>query len=78
MLDRIKEIRNNLKKFTTPYDLAGSHRTSNMIDRLMLRMDRYLFNIQYFHGNIESAELGICAWALVNNFAPSNSRIVQK
>ncbi|ACN13235.1 hypothetical protein HRM2_01120 [Desulforapulum autotrophicum HRM2] len=50
-----------------------------MIDRLMQRMDRYLFNTQYFHGNIESAELGIRAWALIiNNFAPSNPMTVQK
>jgi hypothetical protein len=78
MLDKIKKIRNNIRRFTKPYDLAGSHRTSNMIDRLMQRMDRYLFNTQYFHGSIESAELGIRAWALINNFAPSNPRTVKK
>jgi hypothetical protein len=78
MMDKIEKIRNNLTKFTKAYDLPGSHRTSNMIDRLMQRMDRYLFNTQYFHGNIESAERGIRAWALIHNFAPSNPRTVQK
>ncbi len=54
MMDKIQKIRNNLEKFTKAYDLPGSHRTSNMIDRLMQRMDRYLFNTQYFHGSIKS------------------------
>ena len=44
MMDKIQKIRNNLEKFTKAYDLPGSHRTSNMIDRLMQRMDRYFFN----------------------------------
>jgi len=78
MMDKIKKIRNNLVKFSKAYDLPGSHRTSNMIDRLMQRMDRYLFNTQYFHGSIESAERGIRAWALIHNFAPSNPKTIQK
>ena len=78
MMDKIKKIRNNLVSFSKAYDLPGSHRTSNMIDRLMQKMDRYLFNTQYFHGSIESAERGIRAWALIQNFAPSNPRTIQK
>ena len=69
MMDKIEKIRKDLVKFTKAYDLPGSHRTSNMIDRLMQRMDRYLFNTQYFHGHVESAERGIRAWALIQNFA---------
>ena len=78
MMGKIEKIRNNLLQFTKAYDLPGSHRTSNMIDRLMQRMDRYLFNTQYFHGSIESATRGIRAWALIQNFAPSNPRTIQK
>ncbi len=78
MMDKIEKIRKNLIVFTKAYDLAGSHRTSNMVDRLMQRMDRYLFNTQYFHGSIEAAELGIRAWALIQNFAPSNPLTIQK
>jgi len=51
---------------------AGSHRTSNMLDRLMQRMDMHLFSAQYFHGFLSSAELNIRAWALILNFAPLN------
>ena len=78
MMGKIEKIRNNLLQFTKSYDLPGSHRTSNMIDRLMQRMDRYLFNTQYFHGRIESATRGIRAWALIQNFAPSNPETIQK
>lgn len=49
-----------------------------MIDRLMKRMDRHLFNTQYFHGSPETAERSIRGWALIENFAPSNPRTIQK
>jgi len=71
-MDKIGKLRSNLSKFSQAYDFPGSHRTSNMIDRLMQRMDRHLFSIQYFHGNRDSANLSIRAWALIQNFAPFN------
>ena len=72
MMDKIAKLRNNLPSFSIAYDFPNSHRTSNMIDRLMQRMDRYLFCTQYFHGNLDSAISGIRGWALIHNFAPSN------
>ncbi len=62
-------------------DLAGNHgnsRTSNMLDRLMQRMDRHLFSAQYFHGSKKAAELSIRGWTLIQNFAPWNPRTVKK
>ena len=59
------------------YDHPRAHRTSNMLDRLMQRMDRHLFSAQYFHGSQESANLSIRGWALIQNFAPSNPRTVK-
>jgi len=41
-------------------------------------MDKYLFNTQYFHGSLESAEFSIRAYALIQNFAPSNPRTIKK
>lgn len=70
--DKIDKLRNNLSSFSIAYDFENSHRTSNMIDRLMQRMDRYLFCTQYFHGSLESAILSIRGWALIQNFSPSN------
>ena len=72
IMDKIGKLRSNLPKFSRAYDFPGSHRTSNMIDRLMQRMDRHLCSIQYFHGNRDSANLSIRAWALIQNFAPFN------
>ena len=77
-MEKIKKIRNNLASYTGAYDHPEAHRTSNMIDRLMQRMDHHLFATQYFHGSLYSAEMGIRAWALIFNFAPSNPVTVAK
>ena len=53
-------------------------RTSNMIDRLMQRMDRHLFSTFYFHGHLASAKLSIRGWALIHNFATCNPTTVKK
>jgi hypothetical protein len=78
MSDKIEKVRKNLGSFTITYDFPHAHRTSNMIDRLMQRMDKHLFSTQYFHGSKLSAELNIRGWALILNFAPSNPYTVKK
>ena len=78
MVQQIEKVRNHLSAFTSAYDFLGAHRTSNMLDRLMQRMDRHLFAAQYFHGTLKSAECHIRAWALLINFAPSNPLTVKK
>ncbi|MEA3344476.1 MAG: hypothetical protein U9Q16_02250 [Patescibacteria group bacterium] len=78
ILKPIIKLKKNIKAYSSCYEHEGSHRTSNMIDRLMQRMDRHLFSTQYFHGNYESAELNIRGWALISNFAPSNPATVKK
>ena len=78
MLKPIQKMRENINRYSIAYDFMGAHRTSNLIDRLMQRMDRHIFNIQYFHGKIDSAELNIRGWALIHNFAPSNPFTVKK
>ena len=78
ILNPIKKLKKNIKFYSSYYDHVGAHRTSNMIDRLMQRMDRHLLSIQYFHGTYGSAELNIRGWALINNFAPSNPATVKK
>lgn len=74
----IKKMGQNLSDYKAAYDYPKAHRTSNMLDRLMQRMDRYLFSIQYYHGTVRAAEHGIRGWALIQNFAPSNPRTVKK
>ncbi len=55
----IMKLKNNLSAYSKAYDLPGCHRTSNMVDRLMQRMDRHLFSTFYFHGSLQAAELSI-------------------
>ena len=74
----IKKLRQNIAEYKVAYDHPNAHRTSNMVDRLMQRMDRHLFSTQYFHGTMAAAELGIRGWALIQNFAPYNPRTVKK
>jgi len=76
--ERISKMRKNAADFAAASDFPGAHRTSAMPDRLMRRMDRRLFNTQYFHGSVSSAELGIRGWALILNFAPSNPYTANK
>jgi hypothetical protein len=64
--------------YAVAYHYPSCHRTSNMLDRLMQKMDRYLFMMRYFHGHLHSAELAIRAWALAQNFLPYCSRSKQR
>ncbi len=78
ILKPIKKLKENLSDYSQAYDFPGCHRTGNMIDRLMQRMDRHLFSTFYFHGNLTSAELSIRGWALIHNFAPCNPHTIKK
>ena len=73
----IEKLRKNIADYKAAYDYPDAHRTSNMVDRLMQRMDRHLFSTQYFHGSIAAAELSTRGWALIHNFAPYNPRTVK-
>ena len=68
----IMKLKKNLSAYAKAYDFPGCHRTSNMVDRLMQRMDRHLFSTFYFHRSLQVAELSIRGWALIQNFAPCN------
>jgi len=58
-------------RFLPAYDCPTCLRTSNMIDRLMRGMDKYLAAHQDFHGTLVSAEYGIRSYCLLTNFRPS-------
>lgn len=78
MMKTLVKMRKRLSSYAVAYDHPGAHRTSNMLDRLMQYMDRYLFSSRYFHGKLNTATLGIRGWALIYNFAPSCPRTRQK
>jgi len=72
--ETITKICNRAHDYAIAYDNPHCLRTSNMLDRLMQKMDRFLFMMRYFHGHLHSAELSIRAWALAQNFLPYCSR----
>ncbi len=59
-----------VERFVVAYDHPHAHRTSNMLDRHMNPMARWLDGTRFFHGHWSSSERSIRAWALLNNFGP--------
>jgi len=78
ILTPIEKLRKNIADYSVAYHHPNAHRTSNMLDRLMQRMDRHLFSTQYFHGSMDAAQLSIRGWTLIHNFAPWNPMTVKK
>jgi hypothetical protein len=64
--------------FVRAYDHPGCCRTSNLVDRLLRRLDYHLFCTQHLHGTPEAAEQGLRGWALIHNFAPSCPETVRE
>lgn len=74
--DHIAKIVARKEEFKTSFDCPSAKRTTNMVDRLMKPIDRFLFMKQYFHGDYKNAELMLDALALVINFMPYAPRTV--
>ena len=64
--------------FLRAYDYPGCYRTSNLVDRLLRRLDYHLYCTQHLHGRPEAAEQGLRGWALIHNFAPSCPETVRE
>ena len=73
-VESVKKLCGRAHEYAKAYNHPTCKRTSNMLDRLMQRMDRYLFMNKYFHGHLHTAELGIRAWVLAHNFLPYTPR----
>jgi hypothetical protein len=69
-LEAILKLCARAPEFIKAYDYPTAHRTSNMLDRLMDRMDRRFYTAHYFHGHLMTAEYGVRAVALLQNFQP--------
>lgn len=70
VLEAVRKLYSKVDRFVLAYDHPLAHRTSNMLDRHMNLMDRWLFSSRFFHGHWTSAERSIRAWALLHNFGP--------
>ena len=64
--------------FVRAYDHPGCYRTSNLVDRLLRRLDYHLYCTQHLHGTTVAAEQGLRGWALLHNFAPSCPETVRE
>ncbi len=73
-LSRLRKLCRRASEFKVAYRFPSSHRTSNMLDRLMNHQDRLLYNMQYFHGNRESAQRYLRSMALIWNFHTIGAR----
>jgi hypothetical protein len=64
--------------FLKAYAHRGCHRTSNLVDRVLRRLDYHLSCTQHLHGSTTAAEQGLRGWALIQNFAPSCPETVRE
>lgn len=78
VLEAVRKLCAKVDRFALAYDQPLAHRTSNMLDRHMNLMARWLDSSRFFHGHWTSAERSIRAWALLHNFGPYCSRIKTK
>lgn len=69
-LQAVEKLCAKTDRFILAFDYPQAYRTSNMIDRHMEPMARWLADARFFHGHWCSAELQVRAWALFHNFWP--------
>lgn len=69
-LTAILKLTAKTPEFIKAYAHPGAYRTSNMIDRQVEPLARYLYHTKYFNGHLSSAERTVRAWALAHNFLP--------
>jgi hypothetical protein len=67
-LEAVLKLCAKTERFVLAYDYPLAHRTSNMLDRHMNSMARWLDSTRFFHGHWVSAERSIRAWALLHDF----------
>jgi hypothetical protein len=70
VLENVLDLCRKRAKFSVAYDHPDGHRTSNMLDRQMRGMNRYLDDGQHLHGGRQASRLHCRAWALLWNFTP--------
>jgi hypothetical protein len=67
-IESIDKLCQRADQFCLTFDHPKAYRTSNMLDRHMEPMARWLASSRYFHGSVQSAELRTRAWALLHNY----------
>ncbi len=70
VLEQVNKLCKRAREYGQAYEHPGCHRTSNMLDRVMRKMNRYFDGGQHLHGSVEAANQHCRAWALLHNFMP--------
>jgi hypothetical protein len=70
LLEQVEKLCGRSQEYGRAYAHPGSHRTSNMLDRVMRGMSRYFEDTQHLHGSPEACGRHVRAWALLHNFRP--------
>jgi len=70
VLEMLTKLWNHESDYAVAYAHPGCHRTSNLVDRLMNRLTRFLYAGRGLHGNQASGERRLRGWALLQNFRP--------
>lgn len=69
-IEAIDKLCQRADQYCLAFDHPTAYRTSNMLDRHMGLMARWLAGGRYFHGNLQVADLRTRAWALLHNYRP--------
>ncbi len=69
-IEALDKLCRRADQYCLAFDHPAAYRTSNMIDRHMEPMARWLASSRYFHGNVQSAEIRTRSWALLHNYWP--------
>jgi hypothetical protein len=78
LLGEVRKMCGRAGEYGQAYDHPGGHRTSNMLDRVMRAMNRYLDDGQHLHGGEEACKRHARAWALLYNFRPWHPATAKK
>lgn len=71
MTEKVLPLCGKRGAFVGAYAHLGCDRTSNVVDRLLRRLDHHPYCGQHLHGSTSAAQRGLWGWALIHNFAPS-------
>src|SRR5262249_35068481 len=70
VLGQVQKLCSRAGEYGLAYGQAGGQRTSNMLDRQMRAMNRYVNEGQHLDGSEQACERHCRAWALLHNFRP--------
>lgn len=78
VLEKVLDLYRKRRLWTAAWDHPEGYHTSNMLDRLMRGMNRYLEDGQHLHGSRAANERRCRGWVLLWNFAPWHPAIAKE